>query len=344
MNGADQAQLATRSHSCSRALAEKIVVIGAAGAIGKQLIKALADRGDHVVCLLRQTPLPEHLATHPRIQSEFGIDVADRAQVQAALLKHAGQIACVWNLAAPLSVETAEDPSRAHAVTVGGMTNLLEAMKAAKASKICFTDSIGSFGADAPRRNATARWLTENPTQDPGSAYGLQKRGCRELLCGFSAHGGDTRWAVVPGVLHGEGQWGNGTTEYALEAILAAHKNIPYAAPLADDVTLPMIFSTDLIAGLLALQDTPKAKLTEPESGYALAGFSFMPSELYTELKARCPGFTTSTALDANVSKFAQLWPDALSPMEAERDLGFIAQVGLHQTVDLILKAHEAHD
>ena len=33
------------------------------------------------------------------------------------------------------------------------------------ARRICFTDSIGSFGADAPRRGATARWLTENPEQ-----------------------------------------------------------------------------------------------------------------------------------------------------------------------------------
>ena len=54
------------------------------------------------------------------------------------------------------------------------------------ARRICFTDSIGSFGAEAPREGTTARWLTENPEQDPGSDYGLQKRGCRELMKQFA--------------------------------------------------------------------------------------------------------------------------------------------------------------
>lgn len=39
-------------------------------------------------------------------------------------------------------------------------------------TKICFSDSIGSYGLKAPREGATADWLVENPTQDPGSDYG----------------------------------------------------------------------------------------------------------------------------------------------------------------------------
>ena len=34
--------------------------------------------------------------------------------------------------------------------------------------------------------------------------------------------GGDPRFAVLPGVLHSNSIWGNGTTEYALDALLAA--------------------------------------------------------------------------------------------------------------------------
>ena len=33
-------------------------------------------------------------------------------------------------------------------------------------------------------------------------------------------HGGDARFAVLPGVLHNNPVWGNGTTEYALDALL----------------------------------------------------------------------------------------------------------------------------
>ena len=51
----------------------------------------------------------------------------------------------VWNLAAPLSVETAMDPAVAEAVTIGGMANVLNVMKQTdgRVRKICFTDSIG---------------------------------------------------------------------------------------------------------------------------------------------------------------------------------------------------------
>lgn len=39
---------------------------------------------------------------------------------------------------------------------------------------------------------------------------------CRKLLADFAAkvEGGDTRWAVIPGVLHADPTWGAGTTEY----------------------------------------------------------------------------------------------------------------------------------
>jgi len=43
--------------------------------------------------------------------------------------EHADEHTTVWNLAAPLSVETAMDPAVAEAVTVGGMSKVLDAMK-----------------------------------------------------------------------------------------------------------------------------------------------------------------------------------------------------------------------
>ena len=130
-----------------------------------------------------------------------GVDVCDAAAIRSLFHEHADERTTVWNLAAPLSVETALDPAVAEAVTVGGMQNVLHAMAEVGARKICFTDSIGSFGGTAPRTHATARWLHENPSQDPGSDYGRQKRACRELMSRFSReHGGDVRRpASIPG-------------------------------------------------------------------------------------------------------------------------------------------------
>jgi threonine 3-dehydrogenase len=89
--------------------------------------------------------------------------------------KYSQDIAVVWNLAAPLSVETANDPNVAKDVTVGGFERLINAMDKAnmpESTRICFSDSIGSYGLSAPRKEATADWLVKNPEQDPGSDYG----------------------------------------------------------------------------------------------------------------------------------------------------------------------------
>jgi len=315
-----------------------VLVIGAGGAVGKRLINALAARGERIVAVDRAPELPEQLrakVTH----AETDADVRDLYTMQRIFKRHRF-VHTVWNLAAPLSVETALNPSVAEQVTVNGMRNVLWAMYEARIPKIMFTDSIGSFGATAPRQNCTARWLTENPTQDPGSDYGRQKRGVRRLLQEFWRSGGDPRWAVLPGVLHSEAAWGHGTTEYALEALLAAAKGQPYVCPIDPDVRLPMVFVDDLTRGLLALQDADERKLREPERGYAIPGLSFTAEELFQEIKLHVPSFSTSVKLDANMSKFAKLWPDTLSTKEAKEDLGYEPRVDLREMVFKVLMAH----
>lgn len=216
----------------------KTIVIGAAGAVGKRLCQALRNAGTHVVASDRHTHMPSTVKAfaHTLVGD---IDVRNPESVDNLLKEHGGPDTAVWNLASPLSVETALSPAVAEAVTIGGMKNVLSAMKKVGCRRICFTDSIGSFGADSPREGTSAGWLTDNPTQDPGSDYGLQKRACRELMMEFKDRdGGDPRWAVVPGVLHSEPVWGNGTTEYALDAMMAAAMGKDFVCPIDLNVTV----------------------------------------------------------------------------------------------------------
>ena len=243
------------------------LVIGAAGAVGKRLCAALSARGSRVIASDRMDVLPRSI-TRAVAASVPCIDVRDEEALLRMFRQHR-DVHTVWNLAAPLSVETALSPAVAEEVTIGGMCNVLKAMRETGARRICFTDSIGSFGASSPRVDATARWLTEHPEQDPGSDYGRQKRSCRELMAEFAASSGDPRFAVLPGVLHKEALWGNGTTEYALDALEAAangalpgetYRGAPFVCPVDPEVTLPMIYVDDLMRGLLSLQDAPEAR------------------------------------------------------------------------------------
>ena len=101
------------------------LLIGAAGSIGQKLCLGLLERfGDKsVVAAIRKTPLPDALSS--RVHTVFGVDVRDPKSLQRVFDLHP-TISVVWNLAAPLSVDTAKDPSHAHRVTVGGMENILQ--------------------------------------------------------------------------------------------------------------------------------------------------------------------------------------------------------------------------
>jgi nucleoside-diphosphate-sugar epimerase len=340
-----------------------------AGAIGKELARAIVkSRGNGsviagiireiIIILLRQissfiyvkwnaalhrTPLPEDL--RPCVLSEFGVDIQDRASVRALLDRYCGKIDVVWNLAAPLSVDTANDPDLAFRITVGGMRNVLECMKEVGLKKICFSDSIGSFGRTSPRDNATASWLVHHPEQDPGSDYGVQKRMCRGLLHEYSQnHGFDTRFVVIPGVLHSEAVWGGGTTEYVLDAVKAAAEGHEYICPIASHTRLPMIYIEDLVKGMIAIQDCNSEKLSEPDAGYCLAGFSLCPEELFIDISKHFPSFQYK--YDSSVNEFAaafsETWPDSLSGEEAARDFGFRSHWALVETLTAISTAAAA--
>ena len=47
---------------------------------------------------------------------EFGVNVLDRDSLARVIAAHATEIRCIWNLAAPLSVDTAKDPQLAYKV------------------------------------------------------------------------------------------------------------------------------------------------------------------------------------------------------------------------------------
>jgi threonine 3-dehydrogenase len=325
---------------------KKIVVIGGAGAIGKYLLPQLIQiyGPNSVIAALRSTPLPPDVAQN--VICEYGFDIRNEDAIRSLFTKYSNSIISVWNLAAPLSVDTANDPQSAYDITVGGMDKLLKCMKEFEIKTIYFSDSIGSFGETSPRENCYANWLSENPNQDPGSDYGRQKRLCRDLLHFYSLnHGFDSRFVIIPGVLHLEPYWAGGTTEYALDAIQAALERKEYISPVDLNTSLPMIHVSDLVKGMIALMLAPADKFTDRAScrGVCLAGFSFTPNELFAVIRQYYPDFSASYSaeISPNVTKFSLMWPNSLDPNEAKEFLNFESVISFEETIRQIIQAHQ---
>jgi hypothetical protein len=151
----------------------------------------------------------------------------------------------------------------------------------------------------------------------------------------------DARWIVIPGVLHSQKSWGNGTTEYALEAIKCAVSGKTFECPVPLDVELPMIYIEDLVVAMHELMCAPKNRLREPTRGYTASGFSFSARLLFQELTKLCKNFKfiPPKSIDTPAGTFSQLWPDSISIEELKRDVGFESKYKFHETVKTIVHA-----
>eukprot|EP00938_MAST-03A_sp_MAST-3A-sp1_P001865 g1865.t1 len=317
-----------------------IFVIGATGSIGLPFIRYCLGKGHKVIAALHRRKLPDDVSR--RCVSEFGVDVTNEKSLDRVFQRH--KIDVVWNLAAPLSVESENNPERAKQITVGGMRLLLKVMRSHGVSTILFSDSIGSFGETSPRKHCKASWLVSNPTQNPGSEYGRQKRECRELMNAFVREDPsrrDARWIVIPGVLHSQATWGDGTTEYALEAIKCAVNGVTFSCPVPLDANLPMIYIDDLVVAMHELMCATKDQLREPTQGYTASGFSFTANMLFKELSTLCSDFKYEEpkSSDTPAGNFSRIWPDSISSKEMKRDIDFESKFGFTDTIRTIFRA-----
>ena len=124
---------------CVSADTGKLFIIGASGAIGQQLIRAcIKERGPFsCIAAINRSALPRDLALNTIC--ETGFDICNRESVHRALAKYRDQIYAVWNLAAPLSVDTANDPNSAFEITVGGMRTVCSVMMELGLRRIFFS-------------------------------------------------------------------------------------------------------------------------------------------------------------------------------------------------------------
>jgi nucleoside-diphosphate-sugar epimerase len=161
-----------------------IVIIGAAGMIGRKLTGSLL--GDPPAGLARLTLAdaiaPEVPAHAPVPVTAERLDVTDRAAVEALV---AGRPDAIFHLAAVVSGEAEADFDKGYAVNFDGTRYLFETIRAQPdyRPRVVFASSIAVFGAPFPETIPETFHLT------PLTSYGTQKAMGELMLADYSRRG-----------------------------------------------------------------------------------------------------------------------------------------------------------
>jgi nucleoside-diphosphate-sugar epimerase len=304
---------------------QKILVIGANGQIGSELVEALAaQHGAQNV--IASDVSPTNLYKAARYTT---LNVLDK-QALCDLITSEG-ITQVYQLAAMLSATGEAAPLKAWTLNMDGLLNILEVARErgaiGKPLKVFWPSSIAAFGPNTPAVDTPQ--LT---VMDPTTIYGISKL-AGERLCEyyFLKYGVDVRSIRYPGIISFKSPPGGGTTDYAIAIFHSALRGERYECFLGPQTTLPMIYMPDAIRATIELMDAP-AELVKIRSSYNVAGVSFNPEQLAEAITRKVPDFKIVYKPDSRQA-IADTWPQSLDDAAATADWGWKARIGVEEMV-----------
>ncbi len=290
----------------------RILVTGANGQIGSELVEALRQRhGPEQVVGLDLNPPPT--ANGPSAAAPFEVmDVRDREALAGVLDRH--EIGTIYHLASLLSATGEQHPDRAWDVNMSGLKNVLDLARRRPVDTVFWPSSIAVFGPTTPRDDTP-----QNTVLDPTTMYGVTKRS-GELLCRYyhRRYDLDVRSLRYPGLLSYKTAPGGGTTDYAIDMLTRAAAGEDYTCFLEPDTRLPMMYMPDAIQGTLALMDADADALSVRDS-YNAGALSFSPAELAAAIRARVPTFDCHYEPDER-QRIAENWPSSVDDTAARTD------------------------
>ncbi|HEX8787247.1 MAG TPA: NAD-dependent epimerase/dehydratase family protein [Telluria sp.] len=303
---------------------ERILIIGANGQIGSELVTALVEQHGAANVIASDIGADNLYGAERYVR----LDVLDKDAV-SRLIADEG-ITQVYQLAALLSATGEKAPLKAWTLNMDGLLNILEIarerIEAGKPLKLFWPSSIAAFGPNTPSD------APQYAVMDPTSIYGISKL-AGERLCEYyhSKYGVDVRSIRYPGIISFKSPPGGGTTDYAIAIFHAALKGETYECFLGPETTLPMIYMPDAIRATIELMDAPAEKIVI-RSSYNVAGVSFNPRELAVAIQAKLPAFRIAYKPDSR-QQIADSWPKSLDDARAQGDWGWKARVGVQEMV-----------
>ncbi|MDZ7849486.1 MAG: NAD-dependent epimerase/dehydratase family protein [Halodesulfurarchaeum sp.] len=288
---------------------QNVLVTGARGQIGSELVPALRERDDVETVVATDITEPDD-ESGPTEE----IDVRDRAALSAALVEY--DVDTVFHLAAILSARGEEKPQLAFEVNIDGMHNVLEAGREHGLDRLVVPSSIAVFGPETPPNPG------EMTTLAPRTIYGISKVFGEHMGNYYSwNYGLDVRGVRLPGIISHKTLPGGGTTDYAVEVFYEAIENGEYTYFVHENTELPMMYMADAIDALIGIATADRDDLEYPCS-YNVGALSFTPTELTAAIQEHLPDFEAHYEPDDR-QQIADSWPNAVDDSAAREDWGW---------------------
>lgn len=305
----------------------RIIVIGAGGQIGTELVTSLRKKygNENVIAADVKEECPILLVGGPYVQ----MDILNREAVRNYIINN--DISEVYLLAALLSATAEKNPEFAWKLNMEGLFTILDLAKEKHIQKIFWPSSIAVFGPTTPSTSTPQHTIME-----PTTVYGISKQaGERWCEYYFNKFNVDVRSIRYPGLISYKSLPGGGTTDYAVDIFYKAKLGQEFESFLSEETALPMMFMDDAIRATIELMEAPFEQIKE-RSAYNLGGISFTPEQIAASIKKRLPQFSIKYSPDFR-QEIADSWPRSIDDSAAQKDWGWRHQFDLEAIVDIML-------
>jgi nucleoside-diphosphate-sugar epimerase len=307
---------------------KKILVMGAAGQIGSELVPYLRNiYGDsNVIASDIRTEIPEILQGGPY---EI-IDGLDAKKISEVVKNN--EIDTVYNLIALLSAVGEQKPQLSWKINIGSLMNLLEISRELKFA--LFTpSSIGAFGPTTPHDNTP-----QDTIMRPTSIYGVTKV-TGELLCDYYhlKYGIDTRGVRFPGIISNVTPPGGGTTDYAVDIYYKAIQQKKFTCNLKAGTYLDMMYMPDALRAATEIMEADSSKFIH-RNAFNVAAMSFEPEMIAAEIRKHIPEFIMDYEIDEVRQAIADSWPNKMDDSAAREEWDWKHEFDLPAMTEDMLK------
>ena len=313
-------------------MSQTILVLGASGQIGSELIEKLRTvyGSAQVVASDIRNGSPSLMNSGP---FEI-IDATDKAAIFAIVKKY--NVTQIYLLAAMLSATGEKFPQKAWNLNMTSLLAVLDLAKDKHINQVFWPSSIAVFGATSPKIHTPQKTIME-----PSTVYGISKIS-GEFWCNYyhEKYGVDVRSLRYPGIISWKTKPGGGTTDYAVDIFFKALEQGSFECFLSEDTCLPMMYLEDAVNATVQIMQV-KANQINIRTSYNLSAMNFTPKELASAIHQHLPHFTMTYKTDYRQA-IADSWPDSIDDTEAREDWGWLPNYNLSKMTKDILENLQA--